>query len=132
MPAEDVANLARQLGVDVPEHSDHANSDFEYAMEDDNDVNLNTAFVANESTLDHGMTEASSQGAAAADSSASAEDSIHDDIISQFCSITGSEPNDARYYLEVRKTIQLAIKPTAILIYCFTLIWLLNRLVDGI
>lgn len=101
MPPADVVSLARQLGVDVPEHNQEQQIEDSSGMEEDNEADLDTAFIADESTLEHVMNDVRSQEIASPDSSAAADDSTHDDIISQFCSITGSEPNDARYYLEV-------------------------------
>jgi hypothetical protein len=101
MSYADLADLARTLGVDVPEqeHEHEAmnvTSGGVPATTEDESLGLDTAFIAEEGeVLPSGQTAGAEAGASTED------DHTHDDTISAFCSITGGEPSAARHLLEV-------------------------------
>lgn len=119
MDANDVVLLARAMGIDVPESEAVRTSNYfdVLAQEDanegeDNEMessannsgtqqlvsDLDTAFIADNSTLDNVAADLNDQSMSA---TPAADDHSHDDVISTFCAITGSNPTDAGHFLEV-------------------------------
>jgi 2-keto-3-deoxy-L-rhamnonate aldolase RhmA len=101
MSYADLADLARTLGVDVPEeeHDMNVTSAIETTGAEDEAHGLNTAFVAEEDDIS--QSEQTTGAAAGAEGAAEEDDHTHDDTISAFCSVTGGEPSAARHLLEV-------------------------------
>lgn len=119
MDQSDIILLARAMGIEVPESEAVSTSNYfdVLAQEDanenddgemDSSINvtgtqpsasdLDTAFIADNSTLDNvtgGLNDQTSSATPTAD------DHSHDDVISTFCAITGSNPTDAGHFLEV-------------------------------
>jgi hypothetical protein len=104
MSYADLADLARTLGVDVPEQEHEAlnvTSGGGPTGAEEEPHGLDTAFIAEEGDiLPSGQTAGAETGA-----SAEENDHTHDDTISAFCSITGGEPSAARHLLEVKRNI---------------------------
>lgn len=119
MDESDIILLARAMGIDVPESEavstsnyfdvlaqEHANEDEEGEMDSSVNVtgaqasasDLDTAFIADNSTLDNVTSDLNDQAPSA---TPAADDHSHDDVISTFCAITGSNPTDAGHFLEV-------------------------------
>ena len=121
MDQSDVILLARAMGIDVPDGEPVSTSNYfdVLAQEDANDdeegemesspiyasggqpsaSDLDTAFIADNSTLDNVTNDSNDQTMAS--TPAAADDPSHDDVISTFCAITGSNPTDAGHFLEV-------------------------------
>ena len=121
MDQSDVILLARAMGIDVPDGEPVSTSNYfdVLAQEDANDdeegemesspiyasggqpsaSDLDTAFIADKSTLDNVTNDSNDQTMAS--TPAAADDPSHDDVISTFCAITGSNPTDAGHFLEV-------------------------------
>ncbi len=123
MDQSDIILLARAMGIDVPDGEAVSTSNYfdVLAQEDANDdeegemesspmytsgvqpsaSDLDTAFIADNSTLDN-VTNDSNNQTMDSTPAAAADDHSHDDVISTFCAITGSNPTDAGHFLEVR------------------------------
>jgi hypothetical protein len=112
MSQQEVINLARTLGVEVPgdfQNMDDtpapSGSDAAMDTSDTAGNELDTAFIADNSINRSAIDQSDSSAVAAMDASADSptqQDSSHDDTISAFCAVTGADPTAAGHLLEVR------------------------------
>jgi len=129
MDQSDIILLARAMGIDVPDGEAVSTSNYfdVLAQEDANDdeegemesspmytsggqpsaSDLDTAFIADNSTLDNVTNDSNDQTMAS--TPAAADDHSHGDVISTFCAITGSNPTDAGHFLEVHYSAFLCV-----------------------
>lgn len=125
MDQGDIVLLARAMGIEVPGGDadgaagseymeDIAADDEDYGMDDtnaDEQADLDTAFIIDQTLADAEASSAAetTDTAVTADNAtaAPAEDNSHDDIISTFCAITGSDPTSASHFLEVSLVFDL-------------------------
>ena len=109
MTPEEVVGIAMTLGIEVPESAlseatatDYTEQQPSDSMLVDTSTELNTAFLSDQSHLNVTMPEVDNTPQMMEETTPAAEgDSSHDDTISAFCSITGSDPTSAGHFLEV-------------------------------